>query len=77
MKFSERTGLAPLREIQLNDIDEKLRSRIINEIATLLDDEQAEYILDRLGCRTVSQENVATEALFGTKANIERLLKQM
>lgn len=49
MRFSERIGMVPQRQIQENSIDERLRTRIVNYISNNFKSEQAKFVLDKLG----------------------------
>ncbi len=50
MIFSERTGVVPKKQIQMDDIDQKLRNRILNQFPfTHINYPEIVYTLDRLG----------------------------
>ena len=56
MSFSERMKLAPVKQIQTDDIDVVLKHRIINLIEETFSEDQAKYVLDIMGFRTISKD---------------------
>lgn len=58
MKFSERMGIVPQKQIQTDDIDQTLRNRIMNRFT--INELGEKYILDKLGLDTFGDAIVST-----------------
>ena len=73
MSFSERMKLVPEKQIQTEDIDSALRHRIINKVEDSFDDNQAKYVLDVLGHRTVPGKDILSISFVRGGKNLDRL----
>jgi len=73
MSFSERMKLVPEKQIQTKDIDSPLRHRIINKVEDSFDDNQAKYVLDALGHRTVPEKDILSISFVRGGKNLDRL----
>ncbi len=62
MKFSQRMGIVPEKQIQLDDMDDSLRNRIINKLQQLSAFE-ARHILDKMG-EEISENINITDLIF-------------
>ena len=74
MRFSERIGMVPQRQIQENSIDERLRTRIVNYISDNFKSEQAKFVLDKLGLHTYKTDPLSFELSGEVEENIQSLL---
>ena len=61
MKFRYRLGIEPEKVIQLDDVDDQLRNRIINAYSRLTKPE-ARYVLDKMG-ETISDSQTMASNL--------------
>lgn len=48
MRFFERNGIVPIKQIQISDVDKGTRNRVINFFSNQ-SDSMAAFALDRLG----------------------------
>lgn len=72
MRFSERLGIVPEKQIQISEIDEPLRNRIVNYLSSISED-NARFILDKLGLRQICQRRGSLNIGFGNE-NLNRLI---
>lgn len=75
MSFSERMKLVPAKQIQTDDIDTALRHRIINLIEDTFDDNQAKFILDIMGFRTISDKDMLSVPNSCVGPNFDKLIE--
>lgn len=74
MSFSERMNLVPIKQIQTDGIDSVLKHRIINLIEDTFDDDQAKFVLDIIGIRTISDTNILKISISHGGKNLEKLI---
>lgn len=75
MSFSERYGYQIPKEIQIEEINDRLRTRIINVFVDLLCEAQAEYILDHLGKEIYQDFDSTFDNLFSPSKNKKNLME--
>lgn len=74
MSFSERMKLVSEKQIQIGDIDFILRHRIINKVSDIFTDNQAKYVLDILGYRTIPKNELFDFSPEHGGKNLDRLV---
>lgn len=74
MSFSERMKLVPVKQIQTDNIDSVLKHRIINLIEETFDENQAKFVLDIMGFRTISDDDVLKISISRGGRNFDKLI---
>lgn len=74
MSFSERMKLVPVKQIQTDNIDSVLKHRIINLIEETFDENQAKFVLDIMGFRTISDNDVLKISISRGGRNFDKLI---
>lgn len=73
MSFSERMKLVPAKQIQTDNIDSVLRFRIINSVEDTFNDNQAKYVLDIIGIRTIANKHIFNDPFSSKNKNLNKL----
>lgn len=73
MSFSERMKLVPVKQIQTDNIDSVLRFRIINSVEDTFNDNQAKYVLDIIGIRTIANKHISNDPFSSKNKNLNKL----
>lgn len=77
MSFSERMKLVPIKQIQIDNIDSVLKHRIINLIEKTFNEGQAEFVLDIMGFRTISDDDVFSISFSRRGKNFSKLISTL
>lgn len=77
MSFSERMKFVPVKQIQTDDIDSVLKHRIINLIEDTFSDNQAKFILDVMGFRTIPDNDMFKISFSRGGKNLDRLIADL